>query len=347
MKSKLIVFLASIFLLATGVAHPASAQAQDAPAELSQRQLEILQAVRAADGYINEELHDEFWQLFPSFVRAEPEFPRMLADLLGDVSGPRQEFQRQTWLSARGSLEAGQIVRTPAYIASLEALRTASTNPGYRDGVENSIASAERLLIAAATGQPVEVRDDRTFVTEDLIEQVLSGIEASEFRFAKLVSPVWNGSLTQFDYPQAHVSVLAVSPYTLELQEIATPETGAMQMVMLSQARGPAAFVAINFTEVGGRYRDPISSLTSNARAAIEGSGAQGRRPVFANWRGMDSATATGSAPTSEGDIFIAVRVVEVADIPGVLQFVAVSQLSIADAINERGILEDTTRIMR
>ena len=184
-------------------------------------------------------------------------------------------------------------------------------------------------------------------MTEDLIEQVLSGIEASEFRFAMLVSSEWNGDLTQFDYPQAHVSVLAVTPYTLELQDIATPATGTLQMVMLSQAKGPSTFVAINFTEVAVRYRDPVSSLVSNARAAIEGSGAAGRQPVFVKWRGMDSAIATGSARTSEGDIFVAVRVVEVPDISGVLQFVAVSQLSIADAINERGSLEDTTRISR
>jgi hypothetical protein len=347
MKFKLIVLLGSICLLASALVMPADAQGNDAPSSLNQRQLDILQTVRATDGYINQELHGEFWQLFPSFVRTDPDFPRLFSEMLADISGPRHDFQRQTWLSARASLKAGRIVKTPAYVASAEAVRTASTNPGYQTSVENSIASAERLVAAAATGRPLEVRGQRTFVTADMIEQVLSGIEASEFRLSKLLSPAWNGSLTKFDYPEAHVSVLAVTPYTLELKSIATPETGTLRMVMLSQTRGPSTVVGINFNELNRRFRDPVSALTSNARAAIDGAGTEGGRPVYVKWRGMDSATATGSAQTSEGDIFIAVRVVEVPEISGVLQFFAVSQLSIADAMNERGILEGTTRILR
>lgn len=284
--------------------------------------------------------------MFPEFVRKDPRLPTLMNDLLGEVGDARREFQKQTWLSVRESLAAKRVVRTSGYLAAVQAMRGSTANAGFQDGIEKSVLSAERLFAAAATGQPLEMPDGPSFITDDLVDEVLSGIDASEFRDKKLASPVWDGSYVRFDYPAAHVSVLAVTPYSLKRKVIATPETGAREMVMLSQRRGAAAHVFINYTRTEGRYRDPVRSLTSNARAAIEGSGATGRPPVFSKWRGMDSATAAGGAQTSEGDVFVAVRVVEVPAVNGVLQFIAASELSLADAINELGILEETTQIV-
>lgn len=336
--------VALLIVLALGLTGSAHAQSRAEP--FTERQREILRTVRSVEGYIDEELHKEFWGLFPDFVRDDPRLPTLMNELLGQVGDARQELQKQTWLSVRESLASRKVVRTPGYIAALNAARRATTNPGFQDGIEKATVSAERLFSAAATGQPLQMPEGPTFITEDLISQVLSGIEASEFRAKKLAAPTWDGGLVRFEYPELHVSVLAVTPYTLEWKDIAMPETGHLEMAMLSQRRGQAAHVFIGFLQTQGRYRDPVRSLTSNARAAIEGSGAIGRPPVFSKWRGMDSATAAGSARTSEGDIFVAVRVVEVPDIGGVLQFIAASELSLADAMNERSILEETTQIV-
>jgi len=67
---------------------------------------------------------------------------------------------------------------------------------------------------------------------------------------------------------------------------------------------------------------------------------------VFIKWRGFDSATAAGQAQTSEGDVFVSVRVVEIPDLNGIFQFIAVSQMSAAEALNQRGILEDSANIL-
>lgn len=336
--------VALLIVLASGFTGSAHAQSRAEP--FTERQREILRTIRSVEGYIDEELHKEFWELFPDFVREDPRLPTLMNDLLGEVGDARREFQKQTWLSVQQSLDAGRVVRTPGYLAAVKTMRGATANASFQDGIEKSVSSVERLLAAAATGQPLEMPDGSNFITEDLVEQVLSGIDASEFRDRKLASPVWDGTFVRFDYPAAHASVLAVTPFTLERKVIATPETGDLEMVMLSQRRGAAAHVFINYTRTKGRYRDPLRSLTSNARAAIEGSGATGRSPAFSKWRGMDSATAAGGAETSVGEVFIAVRVVEVPAINGMLQFIAASELSLADAINELGVLEETTQIV-
>ena len=314
--------------------------------ELNTRQMEIMRTVRSVDGYIDKALHDEFWMLMPSALRDSPSAHRMLRDLLAEVGEAREDLQEQTWLSAYESLKAGRVVRTAAYLEAKEASLNASANPGYQARIRDSIASAERLLEAAGSGTPLDVHGGRTYITSDLIEQVLSGIRASEFRFAKLVSPSWDDRPTEFKYPEAHVSILALAPFTLERREIRNPGTRDIEMISLSQTLNPSTYVAVSFAANGGRYSDPVKSLVSNARAGVEGAGATGRPPVFIKWRGFDSATAAGQARTSEGDVYVSVRVAEIPRLNGIIQFIAVSQLSAAEALNQRGILEDSSNIL-
>ena len=322
------------------------ASADEARPELNTRQMEIMRTVRSVDGYVDKALHDEFWMLMPSALRDSPSANEMLQGLLAEVSEAREDFQEQTWLSAKQSLMAGRTVRTAAYLASKEAALNASTNPGYQAKIRESIASAERLLAAAGSGSPLDVPGGRTYITSDLIERVLSGIRASEFRFAKLVSPSWDDRLTEFKYPAAHVSILALAPFTLERKQIRNPAARDVEMISLSQTLDPSTYIGVSFAANGGRYSDPVKSLVSNARAAVEGAGATGRPPVFIKWRGFDSATAAGQARTSEGDVYVSVRVVEIPSLNGIIQFIAVSQMSAAEALNQRGILEDSANIL-
>lgn len=335
----------ALVLSFSALSAPVSALPSESRPELSARQLEIMKIVRSVDGYINKELHDEFWSLMPSFMRTAS-VQQDFKDLLYDVSEARQDFLKQTQLSAKESLNARQIIRTQGYLDAKAAVLSASSNPGYQTQIRESIASAERWLAAAANRTPFEITGSHTYITTDLIKSVLSGIQASEFRFSKLVEPKWDGKLTEFKYPDAHVSILALAPFTLDQTQIRTSGAGEAELVSISQSPNLTSYVTINFVRKRGRYSDPVNSLISNASSAIEGAGATGHRPVFMQWREKDSATANGAAQTSEGDIFVSFRVVEIPEIYGVLQFMAISQLSAADAINARGILEESSNII-
>ena len=304
----------------------ATVEAQADTQRLSTRQLEIIQTVQSADGYIDEKTHREFWAAMPEAMR-RPEGHKYLRRLMEQVGDARQNFIRQSWLSAKASLSAKRVVRTQGYIEARANVLAASKNEGYQAKIRESIGSAENMLSAAASGEPLNVRGTKTFITLDLIDHVLASIQSSQFRVAKLINPTWEERVFKFDYPEAHVSVLASTPFVVEKAKLKNPAGTSSDMVMLTQSRGDSAHLAISFSQTTGRLLDPAKSVVSVAKAALAGAGAIGREPAVIDWRGRSSATATGTAVTSQGTAYMSVRVVEVGEFEGVIQFLAVSNL--------------------
>lgn len=248
----------------------------------------------------------------------------------------------------RATLPRGQLqplVRTQGYRDAKAAAVAASQNPGYQAKARESIAAAERLLEAAAEGTSIEIPGGRAFINIDLIAHILSGIQASEYRLAKLVAPSWEETVTEYRHPEAHVVLLAKLPFVSERQVVKISEVREVEMVMLTQRADRSTFLSVTFSGSGGRFTDPTKSVISIAKAAIEGSGASGRPPASFTWRGYRSAVASGAGRSSEGDHFVSVRAVEVPELDGVLQFLAVSDLSPAEAFAKRASLEDATII--
>ena len=313
--------------------------------ELSPRQQEIIRIVRSTEGYVTKDLHDEFWRLMPPEINT-PSGYKMFADMFKEVSEAREVFLRESWVSARASLRAGKVVRTPAYIEAQEKALAASENPGYQKSMLESIAGAERLLFAAATGTPVSTPDGKYYVTEDAAEKVLSGIEASEFRFGRLIKPLWDAQPREFRYPAAHVSVLSPEPFVMERESVHSAAGRTANMVYLSRALNKSSFLSISFSTTNGAFIDPNKSLISIANAALAGAGVTGRSPAALAWQGRNSATGVGVARTSEGDVYVAVRVVEIRELNAIVQFLVATDLSAAETINLRGQLEETTNII-
>lgn len=81
--------------------------------ELSPRQQEIIRIVRSTEGYLTKNLHDEFWRLMPPEIKT-PSGYKMLADMFEEVSEAREDFLRESWVSAQASLRTGKVVRTTA-----------------------------------------------------------------------------------------------------------------------------------------------------------------------------------------------------------------------------------------
>lgn len=344
-----LLFLILVLPLAVtlAVAPVSTANAEEMRPELSVRQTEIVKTVQSVEGYIDKELYDEFWALMPAEIRDSPSNRKMLIDFFSEVSDEREKFMAESWLSAKASLAAKRIVRTEGYIAAQMTALNASANSGYQSKIPGSIASGERLIAAAANGTPLDTPGGKTFITSDLIERVLSGIEASEFRVAKLVSPSWDGLVIEFRYPEAHVSILAKSPFVLERTKVKSSEGREVELVILSQRINMLSHQMISFSDAGGSLLYPSKSVISIAKAGITGAGATAiTHTASIDWRGRTSATAMGSAKTSEGEFFVAVRVVAVPELKGVVQFMVVSNLSGAEAINMRGMLEESSNII-
>lgn len=321
------------------------ASARENRQELSPRQQEIIRIVRSTEGYVTKDLHDEFWRSMPPEVNT-PSGYKILADMFKEVSEAREVFLRESWISARESLRAGKVVRTPSYINSKESALAASNNPGYHRSMLASIAGAERLLLAAATGTPVSTPDGKYYVTEDIAEKVLSGIDASEFRFGRLIKPQWDAQPREFRYNAAHVSILSPEPFVMERKSVQNADGRIANLVLLSRTLNASSYLNIAFSKAGGAFIDPNKSLISIANAALAGAGVTGRPPAALAWQGRNSATAAGFARTSEGDIYVAVRVIELRELNAVVQFLVATDLSAAEAINLRAQLEETTNII-
>ena len=340
---KLLAFGFCIWVLAV----PSAALSEETKPELTSRQAEIMQTVRSVEGYIDKELYDEFWALMPVAMKESPANRQLLKEFLAEVGDARERFMTESWLSAKASLAAKRPVRTESYIAAQKAALNASTNSGYQSKIRESIASGERLIAAAGNGVSIDTPGGKAFITSDLIERVLSGIKASEFRFAKLVSPSWDEHAVEFRYPEAHVSILAQSPFVIERTKVKNSDGREVEMVMLNRSHSDSSHQMISFSEAGGSFVNPSKSVISIAKAGITGAGATAiTHNASMDWRGRTSATAMGSAKTSEGEFFVAVRVVAVPELKGVIQFMVVSNLSGADAINMRGKLEETSNII-
>lgn len=332
-------------LAALALAQPNFASARESHQELSSRQQEIIRIVRSIEGYLTKDLHDEFWRSMPPEINTPANY-KMLADMMKQVSEARENFLRESWVSARASLRAGKVVRTPAYILAKEQVLLASDNPGYRKFILESIAGAERLLLAASTGAPVNTPDGKYYVTEDAAEKALSGIEVSEYRFGRLIKPQWDGQPKEFRYPAAHISVLSLEPFVMERKSVQNAAGQTANMVFLSRTLNKSSHLNIAFSTSRGVFADSNKSLISIANAALSGAGVTGRPPAALAWRARNSATAAGVARTSEGDIYVAVRVIEVRELKAVVQMLVATDLSAAEAINLRGQLEDTTNII-
>lgn len=302
--------------------------------------------VRASDGYIDQSLHDEFWDLMPSGF--EDEIGREIARMLtGDVAQHRHNFIEESWLSARASLEAGRLVRSPGYLAAREAVLNASSNPGYQATIAESVENGDMLIEAAATGRPLQTRSGPMYVNLDLVEEVVASIEASEERVRRLIRPEWDEGLREYRYPDVHVAILAASGFVQDQETIQAENGMRMSSTMISQTLSSDVYRGVQFLAYPAPVPASNVSVLSIARSAIEGAGAVGARPIELDWRDMRSATARGVAETSEGDFHVAVRVVHLADHNGVLQFMVVSQISAADALMQLGDLEDATTILR
>lgn len=317
-----------------------------AKTDLKPQQITIMQMVMSADGLITKELHSEFWSHFPREMRNDPKFRDFIVTFLKKHSLLTVRFQRETWTSMNMSIKARKVVKTPDYETVKIAVLNASTLPSYKHKIKSSIKNAEDMIKAAASGKAFNSVRGKFYITPELVEKVLGGIEASMDRALILFDPIWKQKRQEFTYPELHVSILARTPFSKQRKKI-NANNRTLNMTILSNVLNDKYAVNVMYTQLEFNFADPKGALTRMVKRTLSSMGVASHIVALSKWRGHLSAYGTGVLKSSGEISHASVRVVELREKKGVLQFLAISDESKANAIIARENLEQSTRLLR
>lgn len=299
---------------------------------LSTRQQEILVEVMNVEGYIDQELHSEFWSLMPCELLDDPNFEDLMTELLNETVLPSQIYMRETYLSARASIAAGQVTYSPGFDAAVERIENATDNEGFNEGLSRRYQATIDFLEAAANGTPIQRFDGPFYVTDELVDQVLSGLDASSFRTSRLFAVEWDESVSEYRYPALHVAVLSPQPFAGGSGELRTLDGRTVRYETLGLTPSRATHLQIAYVDLGGAFSDPDGALVNVARSSLAAMGISSREPMIETWRGRTSAFSSGMFDVSGERGFVHVRVIEYRENDGALMLMALSQNSMGEA---------------
>ena len=315
--------------------------------DLTSRQMEIIQTVLSVEGFISKELHDEFWASVPPAIRSDTKTRDAFVRFIDRSIAAGVRFQRESWASMKASLEAGRVTKSPGYAIAKKSALNASTIPQYKRQSQKAVANAEGMIKAAAEGKPFRTPRGPMYITPEMVNQVLAGLDGSVARLRRLVSPEWEETVTEHRYPDAHVAILSQVPFAEEKQELMVENGRKVRMTSLTNRLNETDFIGITFSDYGGAWADPEGAVVRTVKATLKGTGASPSVVSSSKWRSRLSASGNGKAVTSEGTFYASTRVVEMRELGGALVFIAVTESSKVDADMLREGLERSTQVLR
>ncbi|MBI6885135.1 hypothetical protein [Pseudomonas putida] len=242
---------------------------------------ELLNKARVANGYMDKKLHDDFWDEVKMSVAPDPSGAKLreVRDGLKNVVAESSGFPLEGWKSAKLSYQRKKVTRTAELTKQIAAYKAKGKT------ADAAIASTERLLKAAATGQPLTHNGQTMYVSEDLIDQTLNGMEASMSRLQVLTNPVWTDTLLEQKIPQIGINVLAHEKFAVSKMK----DTNSNSFMASRNANElQEQIVKINFANKPGT---DLNQAAKNAlKGAIASMGANDQ-PQPGGWRGMKGYT--------------------------------------------------------
>lgn len=311
---------------------------------LSARQHEILRISIASDGWLTEPMHREFWSAIPLAIKSDPKIVSSLVSELDRTSAIALRFQRATWTSIKLTLGAKRLIKVPEYEKSRSEI-LGSTQAPHRAAVESAVKNADAMLEAAATGKSVNGPDGPFYVSEELADSAIAGLNGSLHRFRKLTNPKWQIETLEYSFSEEHIRIISDGPFTRETQTARLADGKVVPITLLSLRFSENDHVAVSFTQLQGRWADPEGAAIRTVKSALAGLGIAEARPIATRWRGRISAEANGLAKSANGTVSASVRVVEAREYDGAWQFLAISTSSLVDAISLREKLERNSNL--
>jgi len=159
-------------------------------AELSPRQIEIIQTVLNPDGYISKKLHSEFWDLMPVEVRDDKQVRNDIVNFMDKNFLLSIQFTREGFASMKASIKAGRVVKTPGYESAKNKFNT-SVPLQARQKIQKSIDNSEGMITAAAEAKPFQSNRGIIYITLEMVNQMIAGLDDSFSRASRLMNPEW------------------------------------------------------------------------------------------------------------------------------------------------------------
>jgi hypothetical protein len=328
-----------IILLLIVCSVPATAQ------DMTTRQNEILMTAIKADGWLTETMHSEFWSAVSKDVKSDPKAMAFIMATMEQGSLNAMQFQREAWGSMKKSLAAQRVLRTQNYESAKSSVLAFSTILQNRQQAESSVRNADAMIDAAAAGNPMVSQRGTFYVTAELIEQVLTGLDGSIHRIRRLTNPVWSTKVEEYSFPDVHVRILWDGPFRKEVSDLKVENGRTAKLVLLSHQVSEKDLVQIGFVGMQGQWTDPESAVSRTASSSLKAIGLSGVSPSTSRWRSRVSAEATGTAMTSDGPVNASIRIVEASEHGGCWQIVGISAGSLLDAIMLRETLEQSIQM--
>ena len=138
----------------------------------------ILKTVMRVDGYINEELYNEFWRELRSRAKKSN-----LDEVREFILNGAMNTQLILWRCVKKSVVEKKVCKSKEYTAILNKMQ----NNGQMIAYNNTI----NLMESAVTGKPFEKNGQKTYITIEVVDNVLNGLEGSVKRINLLLSDKW------------------------------------------------------------------------------------------------------------------------------------------------------------
>ncbi len=146
---------------------------------LTPREQVIFQTVLNVDGYIDEELYNEFWkELRPRAKKSD------LDEIRKSFLNGTMDAQLILWGCVKKSIKEKKVCKSKEYTVILNKMQDNGALIAYNNTIN--------LMEAAATGKPFEKNGQKTHITVEMADNVLNGIEGSVQRVQLLLSDKWN-----------------------------------------------------------------------------------------------------------------------------------------------------------
>jgi len=161
--------------------------------------------VNETGGYLTQNVHDAFWAILKKKYD-EKQREKIVAEIY-DALDLLRAFQTQTWLSAKDSYFSQKVAKVKEY--GILKTRLLKLKPTYFSP-KAMVLHAEEMIKAAATRSPLDFGTGKFYITPELIEENMIGIQGSYERLSLLLTPEWKETLKEYTLPKINVSLLAL-----------------------------------------------------------------------------------------------------------------------------------------